>query len=122
MRSFEGVMVWPPLVLLTACVASRIEAPTPGTVRAVYDRVLTRGDIQVAEAHLQAFGYDPGQVDGVITAQTQAAVRVFQRRYGLSVSALLDDETRLELVPGLGPISKQQRRWVGLMSLGVTRC
>jgi peptidoglycan hydrolase-like protein with peptidoglycan-binding domain len=107
MRSFGGVMVWLPLVLLTACVASRTEAPTPGAVRAAYDRMLTPGDIQVAEEHLQAFGYDPGPVDGLFTAQTQAAVRAFQRRYGLSVSGLLDYQTRLELVPGLDPLRKQ---------------
>ena len=107
MRSFGGVIAWLPLVLLTACVASWTEAPTPGSARAAYDRILTTGDIQVAEAHLQEFGYDPGPVDGVFTAQTQAAVRAFQRRYGLSVSGLLDRETRRELIPGVDPIRKQ---------------
>jgi Putative peptidoglycan binding domain len=89
-----------------ARVASRTEAPTPGAVRAAYDRILTPGDIQVAEAHLQAFGYDPGPVDGLFTAQTEAAVRDFQRRYGLSVSGLLDYATREALVPGLNPVPK----------------
>jgi murein L,D-transpeptidase YcbB/YkuD len=89
-----------------ARVASRTEAPTPGAVRAAYDRILTPGDIQVAEEHLQAFGYDPGPVDGVFTAQTEAAVRAFQRRYGLSVSGLLDYATREALVPGLNPVPK----------------
>jgi Putative peptidoglycan binding domain len=107
MKPFGGVLVWLPLLLLTACVASRTEAPTPGSVRAAFDRILTPGDIQVAETHLQAFGYDPGPVDGLFTAQTQAAVRAFQRRYGLSVSGLLDYETRRELIPGLDPIRKQ---------------
>jgi peptidoglycan hydrolase-like protein with peptidoglycan-binding domain len=107
MRPFWGVIASLPLVLLTACVASRTEAPTPGAVRAAYDRILTPGDIQVAEEHLQAFGYDPGPVDGVFTPQTQAAVRAFQRRYGLSVSGLLDRQTRRELVPGLDPIRRQ---------------
>jgi peptidoglycan hydrolase-like protein with peptidoglycan-binding domain len=107
MRPFWGVVAWLPLVLCAACAASRTEAPTPGAVRAAYDRILTPGDIQVAEAQLQAFGYDPGPVDGIFTAQTQAAVRAFQRRYGLSVSGLLDRQTRRELVPGLDPIRKQ---------------
>jgi len=65
------------------------------------DRLLNRGDIQVAEAHLQDFGFDPGPVDGLYTAQTQAAVRAFQATYGLSVSGQLDYETRLQLLPGL---------------------
>jgi peptidoglycan hydrolase-like protein with peptidoglycan-binding domain len=102
-----GVIAWLPLLLLTACVASQTETPTAGPERPAFDRILTPGDIQVAEAHLQAFGYDPGPIDGLFTAQTQAAVRAFQRRYGLSVSGLLDRETRLELVPGLDPLRKQ---------------
>jgi peptidoglycan hydrolase-like protein with peptidoglycan-binding domain len=100
-------MVWLALMVLTACVASRTEAPTSGAVRAAYDRILTPGDIQVAEEHLRAFGYDPGEVDGIFTAQTQTAVRAYQRRYGLTVSGLLDRETRRALVPGLDPIRKQ---------------
>jgi peptidoglycan hydrolase-like protein with peptidoglycan-binding domain len=72
-----------------------------GTVRPAVDRLLNRGDIQVAEAHLQDFGFDPGPVDGIYTAQTQAAVRGYQARYGLPVSGLLDYTTRLQLIPGL---------------------
>jgi carboxyl-terminal processing protease len=63
------------------------------------DRLLTRGDIQVAQTHVQDFGFDPGLVDGIYTAQTQAAVRAYQARYGLPVSGLLDYETRLQLIP-----------------------
>jgi peptidoglycan hydrolase-like protein with peptidoglycan-binding domain len=107
MRQVWGVIAWLPWWLLTACVASQIEAPTTGSDRAAFDRILTSGDIQVAETHLQEFGFDPGPVDGVFTAQTQAAVRAYQRRYGLSVSGLLDRETREELVPGVDPLRKQ---------------
>jgi peptidoglycan hydrolase-like protein with peptidoglycan-binding domain len=107
MRPFAGIILWLPLLLLSTCVASQTEAPTVGPGRAAFDRILTPGDIQVAEAHLQAFGYDPGPVDGVFTAQTQTALQAFQRRYGLSVSGLLDRETRRELVPGVDPIRRQ---------------
>jgi carboxyl-terminal processing protease len=65
------------------------------------DRLLNRGDIQVAEMHLRDFGFDPGPIDGIYTAQTQAAVRAYQARYGLPVSGLLDYATRLQLLPGL---------------------
>jgi len=102
-------------VLPTACIAPPTEAHTPDTARAAYDRILTPGDIQVAEEHLQAFAYDTGPVDGIYTSQTQAAVWAFQCRYGLWVSGLLDHETRLELVPGLDPVRKQ-KPW------GMTRC
>jgi carboxyl-terminal processing protease len=65
------------------------------------DRFLNRGDIQVAQAHLQKFGFDLGATDGIYTAQTQAAVRAYQARYGLPVTGLLDFETRLQLTPRL---------------------
>jgi murein L,D-transpeptidase YcbB/YkuD len=89
-----------------ARVTSQTAAPAAGFDRVAFDRVLTPGDIQLAETHLQAFGFDPGPVDGLFTAQTEAAVRAFQRRYGLSVSGLLDHATREELVPGLNPVPK----------------
>jgi hypothetical protein len=107
MRPVAGVLAWLPWVLLTACVASHPEASTAGPGRAAVGRILTQGDIQVAEARLQAFGYDPGPVDGLFTAQTEAALRAFQRRYGLTVSGLLDRETRRELVPRLDPVRRQ---------------
>jgi murein L,D-transpeptidase YcbB/YkuD len=86
-----------------ARVTSQTAAAAAGVDRVAFDRILTPGDIQLAETHLQAFGFDPGPVDGRFTAQTAAAVRAFQRRYGLSVSGLLDRATREELVPGLNP-------------------
>jgi peptidoglycan hydrolase-like protein with peptidoglycan-binding domain len=99
MRPFRAVIGWGPLWLLTACVASQPADPT--AVPPAVDRLLSAGDIQVAEAHLQTFGLDPGPVDGRFTAQTQAAVRAFQARYGFPVTGRLDYTTRLELMPGL---------------------
>ena len=111
MRPSRRVLGWVPLLLLTACVVSQPEAPTAvrpspptiGAERPALDRLLTAGDIRVAEARLQAFGFDPGPVDGVFTGQTQAAVRAFQARYGLPVSGLLDYATREELKLGVDP-------------------
>jgi peptidoglycan hydrolase-like protein with peptidoglycan-binding domain len=57
----------------------------------------------VAEARLKDFGFDPGPVDGLFTAQTQSAVRAFQARYGIPVSGLLDRATREELKLGVDP-------------------
>jgi peptidoglycan hydrolase-like protein with peptidoglycan-binding domain len=96
------------MVLMCACAATDhpraplADARTPGeTVPPALDRILSPGEVQVAEEHLRAFGYDPGPVDGRFTAQTQAAVRAFQARYGLRISGRLDRETRRELLPGL---------------------
>ena len=100
MRRSRGIIGWLPLVLLTACVASH-----PRTVRPAVDRLLSRGDIQVAQTHLRAFGFDPGPIDGIYTSQTQAAVRAYQTTYGLSVSGLLDLQTREQLK--VGPDSRR---------------
>jgi Putative peptidoglycan binding domain len=93
-------MVWLLLVLLTACVTSHPGGHQAGTVRPAVDRLLTRGQIQFAEARLQDFGFDPGPVDGIFTAQTQAAVRAYQPRYGLEVTGRLDRATQRGLLPG----------------------
>ena len=111
MRPPLSVIWWLPVLWLTACVAPHTEGPaagrssarTPGPELPALDRFLTRGDIQIAQQHLQAFGFDPGPADGLYTAQTQAAVRAFQARYGLTVSGLLDQATREELKLGVDP-------------------
>jgi peptidoglycan hydrolase-like protein with peptidoglycan-binding domain len=100
-RGVRGVIGWLPLVLLTACVTSPLGEHQAGTIQPAVDRLLTRGDIQVAQRHLRDFGFDPGPVDGRYTAETQAAVRGYQARYGLPASGLLDYTTRLQLIPGL---------------------
>jgi peptidoglycan hydrolase-like protein with peptidoglycan-binding domain len=102
MRRSRGVIGWLLLVLLTACVAPHSVEHQAGTVRPAVDRILNRGDIQVAQTHLREFGFDPGPIDGIYTAQTQAAVRDYQATYGLSVSGLLDRETRDQLKVGPG--------------------
>ena len=101
MQRVPGVVSWLPLLLLTACVASQTGTPTAGLERPAVDRILTRGEIQVAQTHLHDFGFDPGPIDGLYTAQTQAAVRAYQARYGLPVTGLLDHETRRRLLPGV---------------------
>jgi murein L,D-transpeptidase YcbB/YkuD len=94
MRLPWSAIVWIPLMLLTACGVSHPGEQPAGTVRPAVDRFLNRGDIQVAQRHLQAFGFDSGPIDGIYTVQTQAAVRAFQSTYGLTVSGLLDHQTR----------------------------
>ncbi|HXH14284.1 MAG TPA: peptidoglycan-binding domain-containing protein [Alphaproteobacteria bacterium] len=66
-------------------------------------RLLTEGEIQVAEQNLAELGFDPGLVDGIFTAQTEAAVRAFQERRGLPVTGILDSTTQQRLLRGIGP-------------------
>jgi hypothetical protein len=105
-------VLWAAAILcISSCTAAERCLSTPsafsrsrtsaGTVRPALDRLLSPGEIRVAEEHLRDFGFDPGPVEGLFTAETQAAVRAFQARYGLAVSGLLDHETRQELLPGL---------------------
>jgi peptidoglycan hydrolase-like protein with peptidoglycan-binding domain len=101
MKPFRAVMAWLLWLLLTACVASQTGEPTAGVARPAVDRLLTSGDIQAVQGLLRTFGFDPGPVDGIYTAQTQAAVRAYQARYGLAVSGLLDYATRLQLLPAV---------------------
>ena len=67
---------------------------------AALDKLIPAGIIYVAQAHLQALGFDPGPVDGIFREQTAAAIRQYQRRYGLVVSGLLDAATREQLLAG----------------------
>lgn len=97
MKPVWGSIGWLALVLLTACVATH-----PGE-RPALDRLLTTGDIYIAETWLRDFGFDPGPIDGTFTTETQGAVRAFQARYGLPVSGLLDRATREELRLGVDP-------------------
>ena len=98
MRPYRDLLGWLVAVLLTGCVASQTRGPMG--LQPATDELLSAGDIQVAQEHLRAFGFDPGPVQGVFTAETQAAVQAYQARYGLPVIGLLDHSTRLELLPG----------------------
>jgi N-acetyl-anhydromuramyl-L-alanine amidase AmpD len=105
MRPSRGVIGWLVWGLLTGCVASHPGDHQAGTVRPAVDRILTPGDIQVAQRHLRDFGFDPGPINGIYTAQTQAAVRAFQATYSPPVSGLLDHATREALKLGVDPKS-----------------
>ena len=69
MRPCRDVVGWLMAVVLTGCVASQPGGPTG--LRPATDVLLNAGDIQVAQAHLRAFGFDPGPVVGVFTPETR---------------------------------------------------
>lgn len=94
----RAVLGWLVVVRLTGCVASQPQQPA--TMPPATDELLTAGDIQVAQEHLRAFGFDSGPVMGVFTPETQAAVRAYQARYGIEVTGLLDRATQRGLLPG----------------------
>ena len=68
---------------------------------AAVDQMLAADMIQVAQQNLKAAGFNPGHVDGIFDAQTEAAVLAYQAKYGLPQTGLLDEITRNALLPGL---------------------
>jgi len=52
-----------------------------------------------AQRQLKALGFNPGDVDGNVGAQTEAAVREYQRAYRLPQTGMLDEATLRSLLP-----------------------
>ncbi len=59
-------------------------------------------EIQKLQQALKDRGQDPGTVNGVMTPQTQQALRAFQAQQGLNATGTLDAQTRTALGLGLG--------------------
>jgi hypothetical protein len=59
------------------------------------------GDWRVGQAQelLKAAGFDPGPIDGVLGPLTKAALRRYQASQGLPATEVLDEATRLALLP-----------------------
>ena len=54
-------------------------------------------DVERAQQALKQQGHDPGPVDGVMGAQTSAALRAYQKELGLGASGRLDEATLAKL-------------------------
>ena len=59
-------------------------------------------DVQAAQRALQAKGFDPGPIDGVMGPRTSVALRDFQQKENLNVTGRLDAETRTRLMASSG--------------------
>jgi peptidoglycan hydrolase-like protein with peptidoglycan-binding domain len=57
----------------------------------------TAADVERAQKALKQMGHDPGPVDGVMGAQTSAALQAYQKKHGLSVTGQLDAATAAKL-------------------------
>jgi peptidoglycan hydrolase-like protein with peptidoglycan-binding domain len=60
-------------------------------------QLLTKNQVQLAQERLKAEGFDPGPVNGVLNAQTEAAIRGYQQKQGIPTSGALDEATLREL-------------------------
>ncbi|MBM3786570.1 MAG: hypothetical protein FJW30_19605 [Acidobacteria bacterium] len=50
-------------------------------------------DLTGVQARLQNLGYDPGEIDGVLSEETRAALRGFQHKHSLEVTGEADSAT-----------------------------
>ena len=62
-------------------------------------------DVERAQQALKQQGHDPGPVDGVMGAQTSAALKAYQQKHGLSVTGRLDAATAAKLGEPTGSAS-----------------
>ena len=66
-------------------------------------------DVERAQQALKQMGHDPGPIDGVMGAQTAAAIRAYQKAHGLRVTGQLDAATTAKLgEPAQAPASSPQ--------------
>ena len=103
MQRLVAVLV---ISLLSLCpvVVAAGEASREGEQRPEQRQLLTKEQIQQVQERLRAEGVDPGPADGVLTPQTEAAIRQYQEKQGLPVSGALDEATlrrlQLQTTPG----------------------
>jgi peptidoglycan hydrolase-like protein with peptidoglycan-binding domain len=67
---------------------------------AAYVSAQTAADVERVQHALKQAGHDPGPVDGVMGAQTRAALEAYQKQRGLRVTGQLDAETAAKLGEG----------------------
>jgi peptidoglycan hydrolase-like protein with peptidoglycan-binding domain len=82
--------LWPTVV--DAVEPSRADEQSPEQ-----RRLLNQDQIQLMQERLRAAGFNPGPVNGVLNAQTEAAIRQYQQKQGIPASGALDEVTLREL-------------------------
>jgi peptidoglycan hydrolase-like protein with peptidoglycan-binding domain len=77
-----------------------VEAGTAGTTgeqRPEQRKLITKDNLKLVQARLQAEGVYAGPVDGELNAQTEAALRAYQQKQGIPVSGAADEATLKQL-------------------------
>ena len=73
-------------------------------VKSVPVRELTEAQIRRYQEQLEAAGFDTGAEKGTMTPETEAALRAYQKSYGLPVTGTLDEATQHSLVAAKTPV------------------
>ena len=66
---------------------------------------MTQAEIQHVQQQLQAAGYNPGPIDGILGPQTQTAIRNYQASRGLAVDGVAGPMTMKALESNAPPVS-----------------
>ena len=74
-----------------------IEAGAAGERPAAQQQLMTKENLKLVQQRLQAEGVYAGPVDGEMNAQTEAALRAYQAKQGLTVSGTADEATLKQL-------------------------
>jgi peptidoglycan hydrolase-like protein with peptidoglycan-binding domain len=70
-------------------------------------QTLTEAQIRGYQEQLDIAGFPTGTDKGVMTPQTEAALRAYQGKYGLPVTGMLDEATQRSLTAGQTPTPAQ---------------
>ena len=73
------------------------EAGTTSEQRPEQRQLISKDNLQLVQERLQAEGVYAGPVDGEMNAQTEAALRAYQAKQGLTVSGAADEATLKQL-------------------------
>jgi peptidoglycan hydrolase-like protein with peptidoglycan-binding domain len=77
-----------------------VEAGTAGTTAEQppeQPQIMTKDNVKLLQERLATEGVYAGPLDGELNAQTEAALRAYQQKHGLSVSGTADEETLKQL-------------------------
>jgi peptidoglycan hydrolase-like protein with peptidoglycan-binding domain len=64
---------------------------------------LSQAQIRRYQEQLDVEGFPTGAEKGILTPQTEAALRAYQQKYGLAITGELDDATQRSLLAGQTP-------------------
>jgi peptidoglycan hydrolase-like protein with peptidoglycan-binding domain len=96
MHTFVAVFMCSVLWLCPVLAEAGTAGPT-GEQPPEQRKLLTKDNLKLVQARLQAEGVYAGPVDGELNAQTEAALRAYQQKQGIPVSGAADEATLKQL-------------------------
>ncbi len=85
------------IVSVLAGCPTMVEAGTTGEQPPGQPQIITKDNLKLVQERLKTEGVYAGPVDGEMNAQTEAALRAYQAKQGLTVSGAADEATLKQL-------------------------